>query len=177
MSTSSVRRVAVIGPECTGKSALSAELASFYETVWVREFAREYIGNLDRPYNEPDLLTIARGQIQLEDQVERSANKLLICDTNLYVIKVWSKFKFSRVHPEILRMIDERRYDLYLLTNIDIPWVQDPQREHPDRREELFEIYLHEMKQQPVPFEIIEGTGNQRYEIAVGAVTKMLESL
>lgn len=171
---STVKKVAIIGPECTGKSDLSKYLAEHFKTDWVPEYARNYINNLVRPYEESDLLTIAHGQMRIEDEWTRDANALLICDTNLYVIKVWSDFKFGNSHPEILENIASRTYDLYLLTYVDIPWVEDAQREHPDKREELYELYLHEMKNQTVPFVEIKGGRDQRRQQAVEAISKIL---
>jgi NadR type nicotinamide-nucleotide adenylyltransferase len=169
-----VKKVAVVGPECTGKSDLSEFLATYYKTNWVPEYARGYLENLVRPYQEHDLLTIARGQLRLEDKYEKDSNEFMVCDTNLYVIKVWSEFKFGRCHPEILNHIETRKYDLYLLTNIDLPWVADAQREHPDRREELYKIYWKEMKNQPVPCVEIKGQGDQRRQMAMEAIDKLV---
>ena len=100
-----VKKVAVIGPECTGKSDLSEFLANHYHTAWVPEYARGYLDNLVRPYEQHDLLTIAHGQMRLEDKYAKDCKDLMICDTNLYVIKVWSQFKFGNCHPEILHHI------------------------------------------------------------------------
>jgi NadR type nicotinamide-nucleotide adenylyltransferase len=169
-----VKKVAVIGPECTGKSDLSEFLANHYHTGWVPEYARGYLDNLVRPYEQHDLLTIAHGQMRLEDKYAKDCKDLMICDTNLYVIKVWSEFKFGNCHPEILQHIATRKYDLYLLTYIDLPWVADPQREHPDRREELYRIYFDEMKKQSVPCVEIKGTGDQRRHNAVEAIEKIV---
>lgn len=177
MNASSVRplkKVAVIGPECTGKSDLSAYLAERFKTEWVPEYARGYIDNLVRPYTEVDLLSISHGQVRLEEQYARSANDILICDTNLYVIKVWSNFRFGSCSPEILQKIDELHYDLYLLTYVDIPWEADPQREHPNEREQLYSIYLEEMKKQKTPFVEIKGEKEQRRKTAVDAIEKLL---
>jgi NadR type nicotinamide-nucleotide adenylyltransferase len=171
---SAIKKVAVIGPECTGKSDLSEFLASKFKTVWVPEYARGYIDNLTRPYHQDDLLSIAHGQLRIEDAWSNEANQVLICDTNLYVIKVWSQFKFGSVNPEILNSLGTRKYDLYLLTNIDIPWLDDPQREHPDQREKLYDIYRNEMLQQTVPFVEIKGERDQRRQTAVEAVEKLL---
>lgn len=171
---SMVKKVAVVGPECTGKSDLCQFLASYYNTGWVPEYARGYLDNLVRPYEKHDLLTIAHGQLRLEDKYEKDCKELMFCDTNLYVIKVWSDFKFGETHPEILRLIATRAYDLYLLTYIDLPWVADPQREHPHRREELYSIYLKEMKAQPVPCVEIKGLGDERRQKAVNAIEKLL---
>ncbi len=171
--TSDIKRIAVIGPECTGKSTLSAWLADHYHTTWAPEYARGFLENLARPYEEHDLLTIAHGQLRLEDAWQQDAKKILICDTNLYVIKVWSEFKFGSCRPEILELIATREYDLYLLTYIDVPWEDDPQREHPDKREELYRRYLHEMQNQKVPFVEIRGQETQRREAAVKAIDEL----
>jgi NadR type nicotinamide-nucleotide adenylyltransferase len=172
-----IKRVAIVGPECTGKSVLSAQLATHFQTTWAAEYARGYIENLVRPYTQTDLITIAHGQLRLEDQNAMMANKVVFCDTNLYVIKVWSNFKFGVVDPEILQLIQTRHYDLYLLTYIDIPWQEDPQREHPHERQQLYEIYLNEMKNQPVPFVEIRGSGEDRKNSAIGAVTKLFDAV
>lgn len=169
-----VKKVAIIGPECTGKSDLSSYLAERFQTEWVPEYARGFIDNLVRPYTENDLITIAHGQMRIEDQFARSAKDVLICDTNLYVIKVWSMFKFGRCSQEILDSIATRQYDLYLLTYIDIPWESDPQREHPNQREELYSIYLNEMKSQGVPFVEIKGDRETRRKTATEAIEKIL---
>ena len=168
------KKVAVVGPECTGKSSLSAFLADHFRTSWVPEYAREYLDNLGRPYQQEDLLKIARGQLALEDKLAATSKELLICDTNLYVIKVWSEYKYGNCDPEILKQIADRKYDLYLLTYIDLAWAPDPLREHPYEREELFRIYESEMKNQPVPFVIIKGEGEQRHQSAVKAIEQFL---
>ena len=168
--------MAIIGPECTGKSDLSEYLADEFNTVWVEEYARHYINHLQRPYGPDDLPAIARGQLSLEHEMLSQANNVLICDTNLYVIKVWSLFKYGYCAPEILNEIATQKYDLYLLTYIDIPWVSDPLREHPDQREELYSFYLQEMKDQPVPFIEIKGDRSHRRRVAKEGVAKLLNS-
>jgi NadR type nicotinamide-nucleotide adenylyltransferase len=171
---STVKKVAVIGPESTGKSELSEYLAGYYHTAWVPEYARGYLENLVRPYEQHDLLTIARGQIRLEEEYEKGCENILICDTNLYVIKVWSEFKFGNCDPEILQYIASRKYDLYLLTNIDLPWIADPQREHPEKREALYAIYVEEMKNQFIPCVEISGKDDVRRRQAVDAIEKLV---
>lgn len=169
-----LKRVVVIGPECTGKSALSAFLADHFKTTWVPEYARAYLDTLGRPYTQEDLLTIAQGQISVEDQTAEKAESVLICDTNLYVIKIWSVFKYGNVAKEILDGIANRSYDLYLLTYIDIPWVADSQREHPDERQQLYDLYLNEMKNQRVPFVEIKGDRDTRRTTAIEAIKRIL---
>ncbi len=171
-----IKKICILGPECTGKTVLSEALAKRLNTVWVEEYARAYLNRLNKPYEEADLVMIAHGQIRMEDEWLADANKVLICDTNLIVIKVWSDFKYGRCDQSILDIINERKYDLYLLTYIDIPWIADPLREHPDRREELYNIYLREMKNQPVPFIEVKGSEQQRLDTAMAAVDKYVFS-
>lgn len=170
------KRVAVIGPECTGKTELSEFLASYYKTVWSPEYARAYLDNLNRPYEEPDLVKIAHGQVRLEDEWLSEANRVLICDTNPIVIKVWSNFKYGRCDNEILELINSREYDLYLLSYIDIPWQPDPQREHPNEREELWAIYKQELKQLHATFVEIKGEREQRRKSAIEAIDSLLST-
>jgi len=167
-------RICVIGPESTGKSALSESLARHLNTVWIPEFAREYIGNLNRPYEQHDLLEIARGQVNLEHQLIPGAGETVIMDTNLLVIKVWSEHRYGSVSPEILDLHHSRRYDLYLLTDIDLPWAEDPQREHPHLRQHFMSVYRQLMASTGIPFRIISGTGGQRTQSAIDAITPFI---
>jgi len=169
---SSIKKVCVIGPECTGKTVLSESLARHLKTVWVEEYARAYLNRLNKPYEEGDLLKIAHGQLRMEDEWSVDANKVLICDTNLIVIKVWSEFKYGHVDKQILDLISSRKYDLYLLTYIDIPWAADPLREHPDKRDVLYDIYLKEMKNQSAPFIEVKGNEQERLNMALQAISK-----
>lgn len=157
-------KIVVIGPESTGKSTLSKSLAEYFNCPWVPEYAREYIERLDRPYRYEDLLEIARGQIREEEKAIEKSTNLLICDTDLQVIKVWSQHKFRKVHPWISQQISERKYSLYLLADIDIPWENDPQREHPDpeEREYFFGIYRKIVIDSGVPYKVISGSIKER---------------
>lgn len=169
-----IKKVAIVGPECTGKSDLAKFLATHYNTSWVPEYARGYLDNLVRPYTKADLLTIAHGQMRLEETWLQDAQKLLICDTNLLVIKIWSDVKFGQTDPAILKSLASQKYDLQLLTYVDIPWEEDPQREHPDKREQLYEMYLKEVKAMKIPFVEIRGERNERRKSAIEAIDKLL---
>lgn len=168
------RKVAIIGPECTGKTDLSHRLAAYFKTEWVPEYARQYLNKLNRPYERSDLTKIAHGQVRMEDEWAREAKRVLICDTNLTVIKVWSEFKYGERDPEIIQVMKNRHYDLLLVTDIDIPWEDDPQREHPDKREHFRDVYITEAQESGIPFAIIEGTREQRLKKAVEEIEKIL---
>ena len=141
-----MHRIAITGPESTGKSQLAKQLADHYGTVWVPEFARDYIDSLGRPYQERDILTIAQGQLDRERDLGQQANKYLFCDTELLVTKIWSDVAYKRCEPWILENLANQTYDLYLLCQIDTPWEDDPQREHPHLREHLFNIHYYDMQ-------------------------------
>ncbi len=171
-----IRKIVVIGPESTGKSTLSAALAAQYNTLWVPEYAREYLDGLAGEYTEADLLKIARGQILLEEQSAAQAKGLLIADTDLYVLKVWSEHKYGRCAAWILNEIARRKYDLYLLTYIDIPWQDDPQREHPEpeMRHYFYDVYKDIVQNSGVPWVEVRGTLEERMQTATAAIDQIL---
>ena len=108
------RRIVILGPESTGKSTLSEQLANYYNTTWVPEYAREHLMKHGAKYTYDDLLTIARRQIILEDEtVETAKRGLIFIDTDMYVMKIWCEFVYGRCHQWILDRIAERKYSLW----------------------------------------------------------------
>jgi len=166
------KRIAITGPESTGKSELAEALAAHYQTVWVPEYAREYLDELHRAYNYEDILLIAKGQVKGEKEIRKKANRFLFVDTEMIVLKIWCEVKYGKCHPSILNRLSKQNYDLYLFTDIDLPWQPDPLREHPDKRRELFNLYLDELKKRNLPFEIVSGFGQKRLENAVMMIEK-----
>jgi len=162
-----IKRIAITGPESTGKSELAEAMAKHYHTAWVPEVARSYLEKLNRNYTYDDILKIARKQIENENKIAGQAIGILFCDTDLIVTKIWCEFKYGRCHQWILDQIENHKYDLYLLTDIDLPWQPDPLREHPDNRKEIFGLYLKELKQRKLPFEIVSGLGDERINNAM----------
>ncbi len=171
-----IKRIVIIGPESTGKSTLSEALAKAYNTAWVPEYARQYLEHLDRPYEERDLLNMARGQMRLEDAFAEHANNYLFCDTCLRVIKVWSEHKYQRCAPWVLQTIAERKYDLFLLTGIDMPWDADPLREHgdPHMRQYFYEIYEELLVESGIPWIAVNGNEQKRLATAMAAIKHLL---
>jgi len=173
-----LKKIVVIGPESTGKSTLCEQLARHYNTAWCPEYAREYLQIHGTKYTYEDLLTIAKGQINLEENYSRlssSGSRLLFVDTDLYVMKVWCEFVFGKCHSWILKQLAERKYDLYLLCYTDLPWVKDELREYPDlkTREKLFKIYLDLMINQTTPWAVISGNPEERLHTAIEQTNKL----
>jgi NadR type nicotinamide-nucleotide adenylyltransferase len=167
-----VRKIAVVGPECTGKSWLCAQLAHHYQTQWVPEAARAYLEHLNRPYHYDDLTVIAKLQLKSESTYFHSEKtmRFLFCDTNLLVIKIWSDFKYGKTDPWIIKALHQQHYDWHILTDIDLPWEEDPLREHPNLRKELFNLYVKELNALGVNYTIVNGIGDNRLRNAIKAV-------
>ena len=169
-----IRTIAITGPESTGKSMLAEQLSAHYKTTWVPEYARKYLEEIGRPYEEDDILEIAKGQLGCEAEQLTKAAGYLFCDTEMLVTKIWSEVKYHRCNPWILENITDQHFDLYLLCDIDLPWQYDPLREHPDQRQYLFDLYYHELKTRNFPFAVVQGTGPARFENAVQIINKFV---
>ncbi|MGB8720302.1 MAG: ATP-binding protein [Desulfobacterales bacterium] len=165
-----IQRIAITGPECSGKTTLAEALATHFGTLWVPEYARQYLAKLGRPYRFEDIGAIARGQLRSEARREPGAKRFLFCDTELIVAKIWSEFRFQRCDPWILATIDIHRYALYLLTDIDLPWEDDPLREQSAHRPTLFHLYCRELVARSLPFEVLSGSRDNRLRKAVRAL-------
>ena len=166
---SDILKIVIIGGESTGKSTLCEQLAAHYHTVWVNEFAREYLEHLGREYTQADLVEIAKGQLAMEEKQLSLANKFLFCDTDLHVLKVWSDYKYGSCDEFISDHIITEKYDAYILTSPDFPWEEDPLREHPEPelREYFFNTYLSMIKETGLPYCVVEGDKVSRLETAV----------
>ncbi|PZP43097.1 MAG: ATPase [Pseudopedobacter saltans] len=174
-----MKKIVVIGPESTGKSSLCEQLAKHFNTYWCEEYARQYLLDNGKNYSFDELLTIAKGQLQLEEETTRKAQaenkEFVFIDTDMYVMKVWSEYVFEKCDNFILDEIVRRQYDYYFLANIDLPWTPDELREYPDEkpRIELFHMYKDILENQSTPWSLISGTGEERFEMAF----KIVESI
>jgi NadR type nicotinamide-nucleotide adenylyltransferase len=177
------KRVCVAGPESTGKSTLVRNLAERYGTVCVEEYARslldEYVRAGRRQPGEvryEDIETIARGQTATEDALARRANRVMFCDTDLLTTVYWSKFYFGRCPDWIEAEAARRAYDLYLLLDVDVPWVADPQRPMPDleKRRQYLSWWQDELRRLGRPYILISGGWADRFGTACAAVDRLL---
>jgi len=171
-------KIAVIGPESTGKSNLSEYLANHYNCLWVPEFAREYCAKLNRECDMQDELNIFFGQLNSERTIYKESlkanHKLLICDTTIVTVKVWTEHVFKTCPDVVEREFKQRHYDLYLLTNNDLPWQDDPLRNFPNEREFFYEWYLKLLQENNLNFRIITGVNEDRNQNAVKAVDQFI---
>jgi len=174
-------KVVLFGPESTGKTTLSRQLARYYNSVWVPEYAREYLqnkwNNERKTCGPEDLLPIAEGQMKLENKLAQKTDSVLICDTDLLETKVYSEaYYLGSCDPILEKYALENTYDLYLLTYIDTPWEADDLRDKSEDREAMFQAFENELIKQKRPYVLLKGDKKQRLETAVKHINKLLNS-
>jgi NadR type nicotinamide-nucleotide adenylyltransferase len=165
-------KIAIIGPESTGKTELAQQLADYFKSPWVPEYAREYVENLIVTYTYEDVCNIALKQIEEEKFYENiSTNEQFVFfDTDLIITKVWFEYRFGKIPEFLAERLKTNFFDLYLLCTPDLPWEADPVREHGDDRDYFFEWYKREVEQTGKPFVIVNGIGNERFNNAKHAL-------
>lgn len=165
-------KIVITGPESTGKSQLTIQLASRLKAPHVLEQARFYLQDLGRPYTESDMHIMAANQTDAERMALESGSPLIVCDTDLLTFVIWWEVKYGRCPVKWMTLWRENLPDLYLLTDIDMPWEDDPLREHPHMREDLKNRYIEKLKSANAPFAIVSGQGNSRLHSALTAIEK-----
>jgi nicotinamide riboside kinase len=163
-------RIAVTGPESSGKSTLSSSLASALNGILMPEYARDFLMKTNGLYIQSDLDTIARGQLSMWKGVE---NEYVICDTEMLVLKIWSTYKYGNCSEFIINSLHAQQFDQYFLCSPDIPWEEDSLREHPLERAKLFEIYRKELIAMQVPFTILEGNHETRMQVCLNVISTL----
>lgn len=178
-------KIVLFGPESTGKTVLAQKLAAHFHTLWVPEFARAYL-DIKRDIYDPfgrrseeicqpqDIPSIVIGQIAQEQSIAAQAKDLIFCDTNPLQTKVYNNYYFSRNDEWLEQTVQQLDYDLYLLTSIDIPWIADGQRDRPDDRTTLFNLFHKELVSRNLPHHIIQGTYDARLSQAIEMTEKHL---
>ena len=173
-------KVVLFGPESSGKTTLSRELASYYNTHWVEEYAREYLQNKwdqEKKICElEDIIPIANGQIKLENEFSKKTKNLLICDTDLLETKIYSETYYNGFcDPLLEKYAIENKYDLYILTDIDVPWVKDDLRDRPNNREEMFNAFKKALIKYDKPYILVSGNIDNRMQIATKEIDELLK--
>lgn len=177
---SDVIKIVLFGPESTGKTTLSEQLARHYNTVWVPEYAREYLqakwNNERKTCESKDLLPIAEGQMNLENTLAKKATKILVCDTDLLETKVYSEaYYVGHCDPILEKHALKNTYGLYFLTYIDVPWELDDLRDKPLERERMFLYFKNTLEKYDRNFVILKGDKKTRLTTAVKHIDKLLD--
>lgn len=170
-----IKKIAIVGPESTGKSTLSQQLAKFYTVPWVPEYARYYCAALSNPCTLQDEINMFHGQVALEESVLATADTdFIICDTTFVTVKIWSDEMLGQTPQIVLDAIKNRPYDFYLLLDIDLPWQDDPLRDFPHMREHFMQVWHQELKALNANYVVIDGT-ETRLQNAISAIDKFLK--
>jgi nicotinamide riboside kinase len=170
-------RIVIFGPESTGKTTLATQLAGYYKTVCVPEYAREYLQKKWDKNKEicdiDDMLPIAYGQTKLENDSALKANKFLFCDTNLLVTKVFSEMYYNFCDSLLDKAARTHQYDFYFLTDIDVPWEKDDIRDSPEGREAVFTVFKESLIENKKPFITLSGDKETRLKKAVSILDEL----
>lgn len=171
----SIKKIAIVGPESTGKSTMSQQLAKFYKVPWVPEYARYYCAALTTDCTLQDEINMFHGQLALEEAVLASAQTdFIICDTTFITVKIWSDEMLGKTPQIVLDAIKSRSYDFYLLLDIDLPWQDDPLRDFPHKRAHFMQVWHQELKAINANYQVISGT-ETRLQNAVSAINGFLK--
>lgn len=178
--SSEIIKIALFGPESTGKTTLAKQLAEHFKTAWAPEFARDYLQEKWEKSGEicdvNDMLPIAYGQTKLENESLSVANKFLFCDTNLLVTKVFSEVYYNFCDPLLEKAALKHEYDLFFLTNIDVPWEKDDLRDKPEGRESVFAVFKKTLIDNKKPFITLSGDKDLRLNKAISIVNDLAKA-
>ena len=170
-----IKKIAIVGPESTGKSTISQQLAKYYKVPWVPEYARYYCAALTSDCTLQDEVNMFHGQVALEESVLAMADTdFIICDTTFVTVKIWSDEMFGETPQVVLDELHKRPYDLYLLLDIDLPWQEDSLRDFPTMREHFMEIWHKELQALGANYVVIRGI-ETRLQNAITAIDAFLK--
>lgn len=167
-------KIAITGPESTGKTILASDLAREFNTIWVPEYSREYLEQRDGFYDFNDIEIIAKGQVKRWENVDKN-HKVVFYDTEFTVLKIWSEIKYNKVSPYVINGLANQKFDHYFICDPEgVRWEEDPLREHPERREEFFELYLRVMDSNKRSYTVLSGDWDKRLKKAVSVVKNLI---
>ncbi|MCY1517387.1 nicotinamide-nucleotide adenylyltransferase [compost metagenome] len=153
-----IKKIAIVGPESTGKSTLSWQLAQHYGVAWVPEYARYYCAALTAPCTLQDEVNMFHGQLALEDSILATTTAdFIICDTTFLTVKIWSDEMLGKTPQIVLDTLITRPYDFYVLLDIDLPWEEDPLRDFPHQREHFMKIWHEELQVLNADYVVVGG--------------------
>lgn len=163
-------RIAILGPESSGKSVLCNELALRFDSIAVPEYARIYLDQIKRPYHSGDLEVIYREQFRIETAMLASGKRFIFTDTEFIIGKVWHEHVYGTRCLYMDEMIEKHPYDFYLLTAADLPWEYDRLRENPGKGAFFFSWYESILIERKLPYGVVSGSGSARTESAINLI-------
>jgi len=167
-----VKKICIYGPESTGKSTLAINLAKRYQTEFVPEVAREFITTND--FTVDDIIAIAEAHHLRIQQKLKTANKILICDTDVITTQIYCRH-YLKVVPDILYDIETIvKYDKYFLLDIDVEWIADGLRDLGHQRDYMMNVFREQLTQRGIEFIAVGGDYQQREEIVSNEIDRML---
>ena len=174
-----VKRIAVVGAESSGTTTLAGALAAHFHTLWVPEYGRAYAEEkMGRPgalpWRSEEFVHIAQRQCALEDAAARQADRVLICDTPAFATSLWHERYLGALSPEVEAVAAPYRYDLYLLTDVDIPFVQDGTRDGEHIRHGMHRRFVEWLTGHGLPFTTLSGPLGDRLQTATRLVDALL---
>ena len=169
--------ICVYGPESTGKSTLTRQLADYYKMPYVEEYAKHIIDSKHGDICFEDMETIVKGHHQAIEDALRQNTPLLFVDTDAIISKLWSNELFGKESPLIEEYIARQRFDYYLLLDVDLPWVNDIHRYRPNERELFFRMCEEQLVKRKKNYAVIRGHNGQRFENAKQSIEKFLSSV
>lgn len=171
-----IKKIAIVGPESTGKSTMSQQLAKHYNVPWVPEYARYYCAALTTNCTLQDEINMFHGQVALERSVLAIAETdFIICDTTFLTVKIWSDEMLGTTPQIVLDGLKNHTYDLYLLLDIDLPWQDDPLRDFPHMREHFMQVWHQELNVLNANYVVVGGLAN-RLQNAIAVIDEFLKN-
>ena len=177
MSAAPVRRVVIIGSESSGTTTLARALAEHYHTVWVPEYGRTYSeGRLhsNQPWRSDEFIHIAIEQTRMEDALAMLANEVLICDTDAFATSIWHERYMGTPSNEVKAIVASRNYDLYVVTDANIPFAQDDIRDGESFRQWMQGRFVEELSKSSTPMIVVSGPHEERFAAAVKRIDEIL---
>lgn len=170
-----IKKIAVVGPESTGKSTIATQLAKYYKVPWVPEYARYYCEALTADCTLQDEINMFHGQLSLEQSVlAMTETDFIICDTTFITVKIWSDAFFGQTPQIVLDALQKYPYDFYVLLDIDLPWQDDPLRDFPNQREHFMSVWHKELNALGANYRVVSGLGEDRFKNAIAVINEFL---
>lgn len=173
-----VRRICVTGPECTGKSTLAQRLAAHFHAELVPEAARLYAERAHRALRSTDVELIAAEHMAMADDAARRVidrgGGTLVLDQDLVSTIVYGKDYYDFTSAWVTSEAINRKADLYLLCDVDVPWVSDGIRDRPGDRPLMFALFANVLAELAQPVALIRGGWDARWAHALAACTDIL---